>query len=180
MPASQEFSFEDVFCVLRGCCPFIPLKYGQFLLSRLLLAWRDIGVRISVRLFIRPSTFASILTFSRTTWARVMILGTNFHLGMTTYIWVSRFDLDLYFTVHWLGDFCVNPRVNPNVQVHFSRTTWARVLILGTNFHLRMSTYIWVSRFDRTTFIGWGRGWRNFPIHSKSTFNVFHSEASVV
>ena len=82
--------------------------------------------------------------FSRTTRARVLILGTSLHLGMTTLMWVSMFDLDLYFTVHQLCYFYVNP----DVTVYFSRTTWVRVLILGMHFHLEITTHMWVPIFD--------------------------------
>ena len=38
--------------------------------------------------------------FPRTIKATVMILGIILHLGMTTHTVVSKFDLDLYFTVY--------------------------------------------------------------------------------
>ena len=94
----------------------------MIVLSRLLLAWRDIGIRFSVRSFVRSSVRPFVLQsvniwvnanfdlnvqvyHPRTIKATVMILGISLHIRMTTQTALSLFDLDLYCTAHRLCKF---------------------------------------------------------------------------
>ena len=68
-------------------------------MSRLLLACHDIGIQISVHLFVNLSTFASTLVqvhFPRTIKTTGMILGISLHLVMTAQTAVSIFNFNLY------------------------------------------------------------------------------------
>ena len=101
-------------CILCGIDFLILFLYELqlVLLSRLLLAWHDIGIQFSIRLSVclsicqhlsHPNFDLNVqVHFPKTIKATVMILGISLHLGMTA---VFIFDLDLYFMVHQLCKF---------------------------------------------------------------------------
>ena len=70
-----------------------------------------------------------------------MILDIGLHLGMTTQIAVSIFDLDLYFMAHRLCKF------------DFPTTMKATVMILGIGLHLEMTTQQYP--YLTSTYISW-------------------------
>ena len=109
---------------------------GIQFLSRLLLAWCDVGIRFSIRPFLcqfinicgNPNFDTNVqVHFRRNIKATVMIPGISLHLGITTRAAISIFDLDLYFTVHRLREFAWRDIAFGRILVSFHQ--WVHLFI---------------------------------------------------